>query len=61
MMKKTRTPKAVTETVMMRAFSFKRVNSKKLRTNGMRKTATTMPIIVRKSVIRRGLRGFEIQ
>lgn len=61
MIKNARTPKAATEAVIMRAFSFKSENSKKLRVNGMIKTTATMPIIVRKRVERRGLRGFEIQ
>lgn len=61
MMAKIRMPKAATEMVTMRPFSVKKVNSKKLRVKGMRKVAAIIPMIVRRRVARRGLRGFEIQ
>ena len=54
-------PKTATEMVIIRPFSVKKVNSKKLRIKGMRKVATIMPMIVRRRVARRGLSGLEIQ
>ena len=57
----TRAPNAATEAVIIRPFFVKKVNSKKLRVNGMRNTATIIPIMVRSKIARSGFRGFEIQ
>lgn len=61
MMAKMRMPIAATETVTIKPFSVRKVNSKNLRVKGIRKAAAMMPIIVRRRVARRGLSGLEIQ
>ena len=61
MAKKTSIPEAAIMAVMIMPFLVKKVNSKKLRVNGMKKAPSMMPIIVIRSVARRRFKGFEIQ
>lgn len=57
---RTRAP-AIMTSVVIRAVWLRKVNSKRLRVNGMRKAPATMVMIERMSPVRSGLKGREIQ
>ena len=54
-------PEPMMASVIIRPFWVRKVNSKKLRANGIRKTAAMIPMIVSRRLARSGFSGFEIQ
>ena len=53
-------PTAMVAMVAMRPLVFRKVNSKKLRVNGMKKAPSMMPIAEMRMPVLRKLRGLEI-